>query len=743
MSVIQWPNPMPVNGRLSLGKTAYGLGKGKVSDSSGGCPQTLHVNLFFDGTNNNDADFNPNRDRASFSQTNVARLFDAAKDSPDEGIFKFYMPGVGTMFPQIAEKTYSSDGKAFASGYGPRVAWGYTRVLNAIYGTIHGNSRIGLISDDDAQKACLAMNQALFQSLEDAALKNALDRLRVAHRQAGAECRVHRTIRKVWINVFGFSRGAAEARTFVSRLLNVWAKDGKIAGEIEYGVNFLGLFDTVASVGPPDSTRTAIPFPQITGHFGWASGALLDIPEGVRRCVHFVSIHEQRMSFPLDSIRMGKAYPGSVDRLLEVAYPGVHSDVGGGYAPGEQGKAFTGEGTKAHASDSAKLSQIPLHDMYIEALKAGVPLTLEDDMTDIARSDFALSPSLIQTFNDWLKTTPSISTLEQAMQFGMAQMLSWRTLRAAVGTDTYVTKQPFYDRAHEGAKSRQQIRVDTDKLNASDPQIAKLNAQRKELAAGVTITSMSHMDDPLAGISQRRIDIQKEYDANSAKLSQNDDDLARARERNAVKAAGPGSPPMKPGNGADDLVSTDRTDLLEAAEEFQLLLTWLHPSQAATWRAQIDPTNGLPFMERQSGVKGRAPDTHHFWMKNADWVSAIGAVLPFTQFNDVVIAPGAYMKGFLARNTSMTAVTALQKQKAAVTLYDDYVHDSRAWFRVPYFRENAPGGFFWARMIFVGGNTRVSNLGLPDSSQEEAAAAYVHELNTRKFLATDDFPMAD
>ncbi|HLX02717.1 MAG TPA: hypothetical protein VKS80_11460, partial [Trinickia sp.] len=66
----------------------------------------------------------------------------------------------------------------------------------------------------------------------------------------------------------------------------------------------------------------------------------------------------------------------------------------------------------------------------------------------------------------------------------------------------------------------------------------------------------------------------------------------------------------------------------------------------------------------------------------------------------------------LVRHTSPEAVEALRKQPAAIRLYDDYIHDSRAWFRVPYFREYVPGGFFWGRLLFVGNDTRVENLGL-------------------------------
>ncbi|MEA3116991.1 MAG: hypothetical protein QOI13_261, partial [Paraburkholderia sp.] len=48
---------------------------------------------------------------------------------------------------------------------------------------------------------------------------------------------------------------------------------------------------------------------------------------------------------------------------------------------------------------------------------------------------------------------------------------------------------------------------------------------------------------------------------------------------------------------------------------------------------------------------------------------------------------------------------------AAITLFDNYVHDSRCGFRVPYFREYAPGGYAWPRMIFIGGDERADLFG--------------------------------
>src|SRR5690606_33058668 len=87
-------------------------------------------------------------------------------------------------------------------------------------------------------------------------------------------------------------------------------------------------------------------------------------PGLVKCCRHFVAAHEQRSCFPLDSIRNEDGrYPGFA---REVVYPGVHSDVGGGYTKNEQGKARNGT--------HELLSQIVLHDLYAEAFAAGAPL---------------------------------------------------------------------------------------------------------------------------------------------------------------------------------------------------------------------------------------------------------------------------------------------------------------------------------------------------------------------------------
>ncbi|MDR8737732.1 hypothetical protein FEQ03_05341 [Burkholderia pseudomultivorans] len=157
MSVIQWPKPMPETGRLGEAKRAWSEGSAKVVDPKMDCPQTLHISLFFDGTNNNDASDNGWRDANTQSQTNVARLFDAAIGADGLGMFRFYINGVGTPFPQIGEAEYSTLGKGFAAGFGMRVAWGYTRVLNAIYSAVTGAPISRLMSDADARDVCRAL----------------------------------------------------------------------------------------------------------------------------------------------------------------------------------------------------------------------------------------------------------------------------------------------------------------------------------------------------------------------------------------------------------------------------------------------------------------------------------------------------------------------------------------------------------------------------------------------------------
>ena len=74
----------------------------------------------------------------------------------------------------------------------------------------------------------------------------------------------------------------------------------------------------------------------------------------------------------------------------------------------------------------------------------------------------------------------------------------------------------------------------------------------------------------------------------------------------------------------------------------------------------------------------------------------------------MLVKPAEEVLGFLKEHTNEQARTRVS---ATMTrLFDDFVHDSRAWFRVPYFHEQAPGGYGWLRVLFQGADDRVAFL---------------------------------
>ena len=117
--------------------------------------------------------------------------------------------------------------------------------------------------------------------------------------------------------VFGFSRGAAIARVFASRL----AKDGlqTATGAIDRHpvISFLGAFDTVASFGKPNLNRNTRPISDVV----FENGTISPI---IRCAYHLVSIDENRLAFR-------PTLMNHEPKVNEIWFPGVHSDVGGGY----------------------------------------------------------------------------------------------------------------------------------------------------------------------------------------------------------------------------------------------------------------------------------------------------------------------------------------------------------------------------------------------------------------------------
>lgn len=336
------------------------------------CQQEPWLTFHFDGTGNNEKIDVPTNEHS-----NVARLYRARmRDAEVRGRVTYYIPGIGTPFREIGDNGGNLK-SAVAWGGQARLDWAWARF------------------EEQVAKAAARAN-------------NPVNKIRMIH-----------------VAVFGFSRGAALARAFAVKLQAACQQSGGgwvfKRGQYPIRLYFMGLFDTVASVGVPTAARkyqqdalAAAPFlgflpvliaSSADGHASWAGD--LRIPAMAERCVHHVAAHEIRNSFPLDTALQDGRYPSNV---VEVVYPGVHSNVGGGYRPGEGGRL---------ANPFGMLSAVPLQAMYDEAYRAGVPLravgrllqsnssadaAIYKDFYPVEKVDQDIRNTLIRRFNHYMKT---------------------------------------------------------------------------------------------------------------------------------------------------------------------------------------------------------------------------------------------------------------------------------------------------------------------------------------------------
>ena len=190
------------------------------------------------------------------------------------------------------------------------------------------------------------------------------------------------------IDIFGFSRGAAEAREFANliyregipdystgRTRKVYVEGRGVAEVTEYDrvhpdIRFLGLFDTVASMGVPGDDSNP--------------GFDMSIPPNVRNVRQAIATNETRREFPLSSV-IDLDNPDD-PRIVERSFPGAHSDVGGGY------------------EDNNIASRVPLMWMWEEAIAAGVPLAplLPEDTNLDSMGYYHDSRKSFDRFRDWL-----------------------------------------------------------------------------------------------------------------------------------------------------------------------------------------------------------------------------------------------------------------------------------------------------------------------------------------------------
>jgi len=408
-------------------------------EATTGCSQSLQVTIYFDGTGNNrDAEMGKPDDQRALS--NIARLYNARIDG-HRNVLSTYLAGVGTPCPEVGD---SGGMLGLAIGKG-------------------GRERID----------------------------HALEQLDTFITQQAAQMRIV----VVNVSVFGFSRGAAQARGFIRDLVALCKRqpDGTwmYNKTVPMRIGFAGLYDTVVSVWP-SLAHAAVNAGN--GHNGWGEG--MRIPPMVVQSVHMTAAHELRGQFPLDSTRDDARYP---DNTQEIWYPGVHSDVGGGYDPQHQGRQNS-------------IARFALNEMYDIALAGGVLLHPMTRLDPSVRAEFDKSdPELQAVYNAylqairvkrgrmedvqaahmellhrWLKVRvargdklPSMQRLQERQDALDAEVKTLRRRRAQLG-DPYARDGGPSDMSSEELAEWNRV---SDELSARNDALSEVKKQRKGLAS--------------------------------------------------------------------------------------------------------------------------------------------------------------------------------------------------------------------------------------------------------------------
>ncbi|MEQ9831735.1 T6SS phospholipase effector Tle1-like catalytic domain-containing protein [Pectobacterium versatile] len=235
----------------------------------------------------------PVSDSAANDITNVGKLYDQYLFGPKTLSAHSYISGIGTRDP-VAGKDgteYQTDDML-------------TKAVDIDFGG-ENTSIVGKV------------NLACEQEIVAAVMRDLEDIL------PNIEC-IHRIV----FDVFGFSRGAAAARHFVNvidqkadhPLVQAVANSGSIrlkagfdwANRDDVRIAFVGIFDTVASSYHPS-----------------VNIRLRD--DCAERVVHLTALDEVRKHFPLTRITPTAIGTSIPPHFTELALPGAHSDLGGGY----------------------------------------------------------------------------------------------------------------------------------------------------------------------------------------------------------------------------------------------------------------------------------------------------------------------------------------------------------------------------------------------------------------------------
>lgn len=362
-------------------KRARGATRNPNSPACPVCHIKLWISIFFDGTGNHRENDFPK------CHSNVAALFDAHLDDPESGIVRLYYEGLGRKF-------------SFRERYEER--------------QVHTRSGTRTVKKEGYEESDdRTLGKAFANGITERLEKAVFDFTDVVEYQ-----RNQKKVDEINIAVFGFSRGATEARAFL-HWLAAHSKVKKVGVKLTYdglplNVKFLGVFDTVESVGwagsnkMPETIKTKVPL-------------------FVEKCTHIVAAHELREAFPLTL----------VDRHHScVVYPGAHSDVGGGYEPSEQGR-------------SNQLARIALLQMLDEARSVGLKMRSMGEMKgdsylwDIRyKYSFDVPQPAIQALNNYISAVGPSGNVLNHFQAHMDQY--WRWIDAGLAAEDVEQKRQTY-----------------------------------------------------------------------------------------------------------------------------------------------------------------------------------------------------------------------------------------------------------------------------------------------------------
>ncbi len=427
-------------------------------EATTGCVQSLYLSVYFDGTGNNrDVELRkPEEDRAL---SNIARLYESHQAIEEHrGLWREYISGVGTPCEQIGDKG-GLRGLALGAGGGGRVDHAL-KVLDA------------LVDNQPTSMKILVMT----------------------------------------VSVFGFSRGAASARAFARDLAERCkpSEDGRwiYRDRVPLRISFMGVFDTVCSVWP---AFTAAAVNLRSGHNGWGRG--MRVPAMVEQSVHMTAAHELRGQFSLDSTRDHGSYP---DNTVEIWFPGVHSDVGGGYDPGHQGRRNS-------------IARFSLNEMYEMARVGGVLLRSVDQFPDFLKSEFDKDDVELQSvFNGYLEAIPiKRGRFEDLQAAHMGLLHRWLRVRTERG-DLVPSMERLAERQAELEAEIRTLRLQRQVQRNGVEAVDSQGGVNNEPVAGNALEAMlEEREDELKTVRKQMRGLSKQNDTVATKIER----MRRKRDR--------------------------------------------------------------------------------------------------------------------------------------------------------------------------------------------------------------------